>query len=128
MLCMAVYSGGDSLMIFCFCYDPVFELNASNNLGDQFRSSQKQPTVFSAHASLNTIDKILARKTHPRVLAVAAAPLQMSIQLDWSCEDVSSAQPESDKRSAMCLYPYSGAQPPPALRRTAPAAIYLTLC
>ena len=27
-------SGDDSLMIFYFRYDSVFELNASNNLGD----------------------------------------------------------------------------------------------
>ena len=76
---------------------------------DPRRSSQRCSALF---ASLNTIDKILARETHPRVLGFAAAPSQRSTQSDWSYEDESSVQPESHKRSAMHLYPYSGTQPP----------------
>ena len=35
-------------MIFYFCNDTVFEVNASDNFGDQLRTPQKQPALLGA--------------------------------------------------------------------------------
>ena len=46
-------------MVFCFCNDTVFELNAGNNVSDQFGTPQKLPALLGALRQFNTIDKNL---------------------------------------------------------------------